>query len=174
MWKPNQLRHAAATLLRKEFGCKEAATAVLGHCNPRTTDGYAKEDYELAGMQPDDIDRRRREHELRNGGPHIKVISELGLRIDKDRGTVERDGAEYSRLTENFNIKSAEWHWLKLAVKHWATGGATEDQVRNGYPVTWIESAPRAAKYRASKKSSPLGLRLSSGYPFQIFAVTKT
>jgi integrase len=48
VWRPNQLRHTAATMLRATFGGMEAATAVLGHCTPVTTKEYAKIDYELA------------------------------------------------------------------------------------------------------------------------------
>ncbi len=42
-WHPNQLRHLAATNLRKEFGI-EVARAVLGHSTLVTTDIYAERD----------------------------------------------------------------------------------------------------------------------------------
>ena len=42
-WRPNQLRHAAATRIRKQFGI-EAARAVLGHQNVATTEIYAEAD----------------------------------------------------------------------------------------------------------------------------------
>ncbi|MGK0433575.1 MAG: integrase [Planctomycetota bacterium] len=40
-WSPNQLRHSAATRIRKEFGI-ESAQAVLGHRNLETTQVYAE------------------------------------------------------------------------------------------------------------------------------------
>lgn len=43
-WSPNQLRHNAATRLRKEFGI-EAARIILGHRSARTTEIYAELDY---------------------------------------------------------------------------------------------------------------------------------
>jgi integrase len=46
-WHANQLRHAAATRLRKEFGI-EAAQVALGHSNPQTTLIYAERDFEAA------------------------------------------------------------------------------------------------------------------------------
>lgn len=49
-WSPNQLRHNAATFLRKEFGI-EAARVVLGHSSPAVTEVYA----ELDQMKAADI-----------------------------------------------------------------------------------------------------------------------
>jgi integrase len=45
-WHPNQLRHNAATRLRREFGL-DVARAVLGHSSPAVTEVYA----ELDGMK---------------------------------------------------------------------------------------------------------------------------
>jgi integrase len=42
-WTPNQLRHSAATRIRREFGL-EAASVVLGHSNLQTTQIYAEAD----------------------------------------------------------------------------------------------------------------------------------
>lgn len=42
-WSPNQLRHSAATHLRKEFGI-EAARVVLGHGSAGVTEIYAEQD----------------------------------------------------------------------------------------------------------------------------------
>jgi integrase len=42
-WHPNQLRHSAATRLRKEFGL-DTARAVLGHSSPAVTELYAELD----------------------------------------------------------------------------------------------------------------------------------
>ncbi len=42
-WAPNQLRHAAATEVRREFGL-EAAQIVLGHSNANVTQVYAERD----------------------------------------------------------------------------------------------------------------------------------
>jgi len=42
-WSPNQLRHNAATFLRKEFGI-DAARVILGHSSPATTEIYAELD----------------------------------------------------------------------------------------------------------------------------------
>ena len=42
-WGPNQLRHNAATFLRKEFGI-DAARVILGHTSPATTEVYAELD----------------------------------------------------------------------------------------------------------------------------------
>lgn len=42
-WSPNQLRHNAATWLRKEFGL-DVARAILGHRSPRVTETYAELD----------------------------------------------------------------------------------------------------------------------------------
>lgn len=46
-WHPNQLRHAAGTRARKEFGI-EAASALLGHSKLSTTEIYAKMQLERA------------------------------------------------------------------------------------------------------------------------------
>ncbi len=46
-WSPNQLRHAAATQIRKEFGL-EAAQVVLGHTSADITQVYAERDQALA------------------------------------------------------------------------------------------------------------------------------
>lgn len=46
-WSPNQLRHAAATRIRKELGI-DAARAVLGHSSAKTTEVYAEIDAEKA------------------------------------------------------------------------------------------------------------------------------
>lgn len=46
-WHPNQLRHNAATYLRKEFGI-EAARVVLGHRSAGVTEIYAEVDQEKA------------------------------------------------------------------------------------------------------------------------------
>ncbi len=46
-WGPNQLRHAAGTEVRREFGL-EAAQTVLGHAKADTTEIYAERDSELA------------------------------------------------------------------------------------------------------------------------------
>ncbi|MFO0954420.1 MAG: site-specific integrase [Isosphaeraceae bacterium] len=46
-WHPHQLRHAAATNLRKEFGL-EAARVILGHTSPAVTELYAEADREKA------------------------------------------------------------------------------------------------------------------------------
>ena len=43
-WSPNQLRHSAATCLRKEFGI-EAASFVLGHSSAAITEVYAELDH---------------------------------------------------------------------------------------------------------------------------------
>lgn len=42
-WSPNQLRHNAATYLRKQFGI-EAARVVLGHASADVTEIYAELD----------------------------------------------------------------------------------------------------------------------------------
>jgi integrase len=44
-WSPHQLRHSAATRIRRRFGL-EAAQAVLGHAELGTTRGYAERDQE--------------------------------------------------------------------------------------------------------------------------------
>ncbi len=46
-WTPNQIRHAAATRIRKEIGL-EAARAVLGHSSAQVTQIYAELDRQLA------------------------------------------------------------------------------------------------------------------------------
>lgn len=48
-WSPNQLRHAAATRIRKEMGL-EAARAVLGHSSAAITEVYAELDARLAAQ----------------------------------------------------------------------------------------------------------------------------
>lgn len=51
-WTPNQLRHSAATRIRRQFGL-EAASVILGHSNLQTTQIYAEADrlraIEIAG-----------------------------------------------------------------------------------------------------------------------------
>jgi integrase len=47
VWTPHQLRHNAATKIRREYGL-EAAQVILGHSNARITEVYAERDYELA------------------------------------------------------------------------------------------------------------------------------
>ncbi len=42
-WHPNQLRHSAATAIRKEFGI-EAASVILGHSDIGVTQVYAESD----------------------------------------------------------------------------------------------------------------------------------
>jgi integrase len=46
-WSPNQLRHAAATRIRRELGL-EAARAVLGHSSAQVTEIYAELDQSKA------------------------------------------------------------------------------------------------------------------------------
>jgi integrase len=46
-WHPNQLRHSAATMLRKEFGL-DVARVILGHSSPAVTEIYAEVDREKA------------------------------------------------------------------------------------------------------------------------------
>ena len=46
-WSPNQLRHAAATEIRRRFGL-EAAQVVLGHSKADVTQVYAERDSTLA------------------------------------------------------------------------------------------------------------------------------
>jgi integrase len=48
-WHPHQLRHNAATRLRKEFGL-DVASAVLGHASLAVTDGYAELNAEKARL----------------------------------------------------------------------------------------------------------------------------
>lgn len=47
-WAPNQLRHAAATKIRAEFGGLEAVQAVLGHKNIQVSEVYAEKNSNLA------------------------------------------------------------------------------------------------------------------------------
>lgn len=42
-WSPNQLRHNAATEIRKQFGL-DAASVILGHCEIGVTQVYAEQD----------------------------------------------------------------------------------------------------------------------------------
>jgi integrase len=46
-WHPHQLRHTAATQLRKEFGL-EAAQVILGHRTLSVTEIYAEKNIEAA------------------------------------------------------------------------------------------------------------------------------
>src|SRR4029453_18728950 len=46
-WSPNQLRHSAATEIRKRFGL-EASQVVLGHSELGTTQIYAQKNLDLA------------------------------------------------------------------------------------------------------------------------------
>jgi integrase len=46
-WHPHQLRHNAATFLRKEFGL-ETARIILGHRSAVITEVYAEQDKEKA------------------------------------------------------------------------------------------------------------------------------
>jgi integrase len=46
-WHPNQLRHNAATRLRKEFGL-DVARVILGHSSPVVTEVYAEVDRDKA------------------------------------------------------------------------------------------------------------------------------
>jgi integrase len=46
-WHPHQLRHNAATELRKEFGI-EAARIILGHRSAAITEVYAEKDEQEA------------------------------------------------------------------------------------------------------------------------------
>jgi hypothetical protein len=46
-WSPNQLRHSAATEIRRRYGL-EAASTVLGHAKADVTQIYAERDYALA------------------------------------------------------------------------------------------------------------------------------
>jgi integrase len=46
-WHPNQLRHSAATTIRRQYGA-EAAQAVLGHAELSTTEIYAEKSLEAA------------------------------------------------------------------------------------------------------------------------------
>ena len=44
LWHPNQLRHTAATEIRRECGSAEAAQVILGHSRLNTTEIYAERD----------------------------------------------------------------------------------------------------------------------------------
>ena len=46
-WSPNQLRHAAATAVRRAYGL-EAAQLILGHQRADTTQIYAERDFSRA------------------------------------------------------------------------------------------------------------------------------
>jgi len=46
-WHPHQLRHNAATFLRKEFGL-ETARIILGHQSSAITEVYAEQDQQKA------------------------------------------------------------------------------------------------------------------------------
>ena len=46
-WHPNQLRHSAATEIRRQFGL-EAAQVILGHAKADVTQVYAERDMERA------------------------------------------------------------------------------------------------------------------------------
>jgi len=46
-WSPNQLRHSAATEIRKQFGV-EGAQVILGHASADVTQVYAERDLKLA------------------------------------------------------------------------------------------------------------------------------
>ena len=46
-WSPNQLRHTAATRIRKQFGL-EAAQVILGHAAADVTQVYAERDADKA------------------------------------------------------------------------------------------------------------------------------
>ncbi len=46
-WDPNQVRHSAATRLRRTVGL-DAARAILGHASHKTTEIYAEIDVNLA------------------------------------------------------------------------------------------------------------------------------
>jgi integrase len=46
-WHPHQLRHSAATAIRKQYGA-ESSQAVLGHAQLHTTEIYAQRDMEVA------------------------------------------------------------------------------------------------------------------------------
>ncbi len=48
-WSPNQLRHATATEIRREFGL-EAAQVILGHSSADVTQVYAERNHELAAV----------------------------------------------------------------------------------------------------------------------------
>ena len=48
-WHPNQLRHTAATMIRRQYGA-EAAQAILGHSELSTTEIYAEKNLEAARL----------------------------------------------------------------------------------------------------------------------------
>ena len=54
LWSPNQLRHSAATAIRKKYGL-EVARAVLGHKSAVTSEIYAELDVETAKKVMRDI-----------------------------------------------------------------------------------------------------------------------
>jgi integrase len=47
IWRPNRLRHTAATIIRREYGL-EAAQVILGHTRCDTTQIYAERDTQKA------------------------------------------------------------------------------------------------------------------------------
>ena len=53
-WSPNQLRHSAGTRVRDEYGL-EYAQAVLGHSSAKTTEIYAKVNFEKAAAVMEEI-----------------------------------------------------------------------------------------------------------------------
>ena len=53
-WSPNQLRHSAGTRIRDEYGL-EHAQAVLGHSSAKTTEIYAKVNFEKAAAVMEEI-----------------------------------------------------------------------------------------------------------------------
>jgi len=53
-WSPNQLRHSAATEIRKQFGL-EASRVTLGHSEVETTQIYAERDLTLAAKVMQEI-----------------------------------------------------------------------------------------------------------------------
>ena len=54
IWTPNQLRHTAATEIRKRFGL-EAAQVVCGHANADVTQVYAERDLQLAARVAEEM-----------------------------------------------------------------------------------------------------------------------
>jgi site-specific recombinase XerC len=48
-WAPNQIRHTAATAVRKLFGL-EASQVLLGHSSADVTQIYAEHNFELAAV----------------------------------------------------------------------------------------------------------------------------
>jgi integrase len=53
-WAPNQLRHTAATEIRRRFGVESART-ILGHSDIATSEIYAKRDHEMASRIASEI-----------------------------------------------------------------------------------------------------------------------